>query len=62
VETFAVMPPLVRSEGLAPDATVYSELSLVKGLTVRGYDGQDIKASAEYLQWKIQMVRSLKNK
>jgi tyrosinase len=60
IGSFAVLPPPDRMAGPMPDTLTYSEISLAAGLRVRGYDGQDIMATATYLkdhlQWKIQMV------
>jgi tyrosinase len=64
VGTFAVMPPPGNGtgSGSAPDVTVYNEISLVQALLDRGYDGQDISATSQYLTenlyWKVQNVSS----
>lgn len=63
VGTFTVMPPPTSGGADIPDITVHNEISLVKGLADRGYDGQSINATAEYLRmnlsWAIQLVSSL---
>jgi len=60
VGSFALFPPPLKEESPPPDTLAYYEISLDKSLSDRGYDGQDIAATTEYLKsnlhWRVQLV------
>ena len=62
IGSFVVLPPSIRPSGPAEDFLTYYELSLTKSLEDRGFDGQDVDATSNYLknnlQWRVQLVRT----
>jgi tyrosinase len=60
VGSFRVSPPPHSGEGLFPEVLTYSEVSLSKGLSDKGIDGDDVESTIEYLKgnftWIVQKV------
>jgi hypothetical protein len=66
VGSFAVLPPMdIAASPRAnwPNVTAHNKIPLMQGLTEKGYDGQYVTATVEYLkdnlQWRVQTVSFL---
>jgi tyrosinase len=60
VASIRIFPPSYNRVGPFPKVLTYSEISLAKGLSDNGIDGEDVEATVEYLKenlvWIVQKV------
>jgi len=60
IGSFAVLPPAIRPSVHVEELMTYYELILTQSLKDRGFDGQNIDTTSEYLknnlQWRVQLV------
>jgi tyrosinase len=63
IGSLVLLPGTQQSIGLQPKPLSYDEISLMKGLSAVGNDGQDVRAVVDYLtdhlEWRVQLVGCL---
>jgi tyrosinase len=53
VGSFRISPPPYNRPGPLPEVLTYSEISLAKGLSDNGIDGEDVEGTVEYLKGNL---------